>query len=159
SEEHTSELQSHLNLVSVFCLRSEEHTSELQSHLNLVCVFCLRSEEHTSELQSHLNLVCVFFLRSEEHTSELQSHLNLVCRLLLEKNKYMTTSGHEGRELSFAAHRSSLLRRQSALSAQETVHSCTLIQKPVKQPAFPFFLKDPAPPEPSPLPHHAALPF
>src|SRR4029077_14902788 len=41
---------------------SEEHTSELQSHLNLVCRLLLekkiRSEEHTSELQSHLNLVC-----------------------------------------------------------------------------------------------------
>src|SRR4029077_6909292 len=40
---------------------SEEHTSELQSHLNLVCRLLLekkiRSEEHTSELQSHLNLV------------------------------------------------------------------------------------------------------
>src|SRR3954465_3594719 len=44
-------------------LRSEEHTSELQSHDNLVCRLLLekitiRSEEHTSELQSHDNLVC-----------------------------------------------------------------------------------------------------
>src|SRR4029077_20763391 len=42
-------------------IRSEEHTSELQSHLNLVCRLLLalpiRSEEHTSELQSHLNIV------------------------------------------------------------------------------------------------------
>src|SRR3954464_8915595 len=42
---------------------SEEHTSELQSHDNLVCrlLTCalpIRSEEHTSELQSHDNLVC-----------------------------------------------------------------------------------------------------
>src|SRR4029434_7988866 len=44
---------------------SEEHTSELQSHLNLVCVFCLRSEEHTSELQSHLNLVCRLLLEKK----------------------------------------------------------------------------------------------
>src|SRR5260370_15966867 len=68
-------------------VRSEEHTSELQSHLNLVCRLLLGSEEHTSELQSHLNLVCRLLLESEEHTSELQSHLNLVCRLLLEKRK------------------------------------------------------------------------
>src|SRR5260370_18867782 len=63
--------------------QSEEHTSELQSHLNLVCRLLLGSEEHTSELQSHLNLVCRLLLESKEHTSELQSHLNLVCRLLL----------------------------------------------------------------------------
>src|SRR3954462_16040194 len=36
--------------------RSEEHTSELQSHDNLVCRL-IRSEDHTSELQSHDNLV------------------------------------------------------------------------------------------------------
>src|SRR5260370_23163597 len=35
-------------------VRSEEHTSELQSHLISYAVFCLRSKEHTSELQSHL---------------------------------------------------------------------------------------------------------
>src|SRR3954466_5173447 len=42
---------------------SEEHTSELQSHDNLVCgvqtcAIPIRSEEHTSELQSHDNPVC-----------------------------------------------------------------------------------------------------
>src|SRR3954462_1972409 len=74
-------------------IRSEEHTSELQSHDNLVCRI-IRSEEHTSELQSHDNLVCRLLLekkkntlRSEEHTSELRSHDNIVCRLLLEKTK------------------------------------------------------------------------
>src|SRR5260370_31819842 len=37
-------------------LRSEEHTSELQSHLNLVCRLLLekKNEEHTSHLPSHL---------------------------------------------------------------------------------------------------------
>src|SRR2546430_12566540 len=34
--------------------------------------------------------------RSEEHTSELQSQSNLVCRLLLEKNKKLHTSLHDG---------------------------------------------------------------
>src|SRR5260370_10553425 len=33
--------------------RSEEHTSELQSHLNLVCRLLLETKKHTSELQSH----------------------------------------------------------------------------------------------------------
>src|SRR3954467_12332448 len=48
------------------CARSEEHTSELQSHDNLVCRLLLekkiRSEEHTPELQSHDNLVCRLLL-------------------------------------------------------------------------------------------------
>src|SRR4029077_21050366 len=47
--------------------RSEEHTSELQSHLNLVCRI-IRSEEHTSELQSHLNLVCRLLLEKKNST-------------------------------------------------------------------------------------------
>src|SRR5260370_29146266 len=34
--------------------RSEEHTSELQSHLNLVCRLLLEKKKHTPELQSHL---------------------------------------------------------------------------------------------------------
>src|SRR3954462_10058338 len=45
--------------------RSEEHTSELQSHDNLVCRI-IRSEEHTSELQSHDNLVCRLLLEKKK---------------------------------------------------------------------------------------------
>src|SRR5260370_4377983 len=37
-------------------LRSEEHTSELQSHLNLVCRLLLEKKEHTPQLQPHFNL-------------------------------------------------------------------------------------------------------
>src|SRR3954465_4437828 len=49
---------------------SEEHTSELQSHDNLVCrlqtcALPIRSEEHTSELQSHANLVCRLLLEKQ----------------------------------------------------------------------------------------------
>src|SRR5260370_4254210 len=55
--------------------RSEEHTSELQSHLNLVCRLLLGSEEHTSELQSHLNLVCRLLLEKKEITSERNTNL------------------------------------------------------------------------------------
>src|SRR3954467_4491705 len=50
--------------------RSEEHTSELQSHDNLVCrlqtcALPIRSEEHTSELQPHDNLVCRLLLENK----------------------------------------------------------------------------------------------
>src|SRR5260370_20775679 len=46
--------------------RSEEHTSELQSHLNLVCRLLLEIKRHTSELQSHLNLVCRLLLEKKK---------------------------------------------------------------------------------------------
>src|SRR5260370_25956074 len=45
--------------------RLEEHTSELQSHLNLVCRLLLETKKHTSELQSHLNLVCRLLLEKK----------------------------------------------------------------------------------------------
>src|SRR5260370_25360610 len=48
--------------------RSEEHTSELQSHLNLVCRLLL-AKKHTSELQSHLNLVCRLLLEKKHPTA------------------------------------------------------------------------------------------
>src|SRR3954463_1571186 len=50
-------------------IRSEEHTSELQSHDNLVCRLLLGSEEHTSELQSHDNLVCRLLLEKKKNFS------------------------------------------------------------------------------------------
>src|SRR5260370_2862962 len=55
-------------------LRSEEHTSELQSHLNLVCRLLLEKKEHTSELQSHLNLVCRLLLEKKTHTNKLHAN-------------------------------------------------------------------------------------
>src|SRR5260370_6156012 len=36
--------------------RSEEHTSELQSHLNLVCRLLLEKKEHPSEIQALVHL-------------------------------------------------------------------------------------------------------
>src|SRR5260370_4254181 len=72
---YTSELQSSRRrhtrfpaVTEVQTCRSEEHTSELQSHLISYAVFCLRSEEHTSELQSHLNLVCRLLLAKKKVT-------------------------------------------------------------------------------------------
>src|SRR5260370_26410931 len=36
------------------CPRSEEHTSELQSHLNLVCRLLLEKKKHYTPVESHL---------------------------------------------------------------------------------------------------------
>src|SRR5260370_11014907 len=44
--------------VSLSAPRSEEHTSELQSHLNLVCRLLLEKKKHKKEHQQHLNLLC-----------------------------------------------------------------------------------------------------
>src|SRR5260221_238782 len=38
--------------------RSEEHTSELQSHSDLVCRLLLEKKKHKSELKTHNYLVC-----------------------------------------------------------------------------------------------------
>src|SRR3954464_16101562 len=51
--------------------RSEEHTSELQSHDNLVRRI-IRSEEHTSEIQSHDNLVCRLLLEKKTHQATIR---------------------------------------------------------------------------------------
>src|SRR5260370_17157887 len=56
--------------------RSEEHTSELQSHLNLVCRLLLEKKKHTSELQSHLNLVCRLLLEKKKNHIIIQSLRN-----------------------------------------------------------------------------------
>src|SRR4029434_11324575 len=47
--------------------RSEEHTSELQSHLNLVCRLLLGEKERESELQSHMNLGCTLLPETADH--------------------------------------------------------------------------------------------
>src|SRR3954465_8072784 len=54
--------------VQTCALRSEEHTSELQSHDNLVCRLLLETKKHTSELQSHDNLVCRLLLEQKTHS-------------------------------------------------------------------------------------------
>src|SRR3954466_10104843 len=68
SDRKSTRLNSSHTIISyALPIRSEEHTSELQSHDNLVCRLLLekkerRSEEHTSELQSHDNIVCRLLL-------------------------------------------------------------------------------------------------
>src|SRR5260370_10576873 len=50
--------------------RSEEHTSELQSHLNLVCRLLLeKKKQQSSELQSHLYVVCPLLLQKQKDNS------------------------------------------------------------------------------------------
>src|SRR5260221_772834 len=61
---------------AVFCLRSEEHTSELQSHSDLVCRLLLEKKKHTSELQSHSDLVCRLLLEKKAVTSRAHHHLD-----------------------------------------------------------------------------------
>src|SRR3972149_3515343 len=100
--------------------------------------YCSRSEEHTSELQSQSNLVCRLLLEKKKHTSELQSQSNLVCRIMLEKKNEF----HTPCSVSFVTLRFLLV-----------FHFLSLFF------FFFFFLNDPAPPEISPLPLHAALPI
>src|SRR5260221_4242932 len=86
SEEHTSELQSHSDLVS-----RRRHTRSLCDWSSDVC----SSDRKSTRLNSSHTVIsyAVFCLRSEEHTSELQSHSDLVCRLLLEKKKPTADEG------------------------------------------------------------------
>src|SRR5260221_7903330 len=49
-------------VLATLLTRSEEHTSELQSHSDLVCRLLLEIKKHTSELQSHSDLVCSLLL-------------------------------------------------------------------------------------------------
>src|SRR5260221_2104116 len=51
--------------------RSEEHTSELQSHSDLVCRLLLETKKHTSELQSHSDLVCRLLLEKKRLVSRV----------------------------------------------------------------------------------------
>src|ERR1022692_385761 len=97
-------------------------------------------------------------LRSEEHTSELQSPCNLGCRLLLEKKNNQVISparlswrGHHWRHEVCPA-LTHLLCPASRRSSVYTAHPSLIV-------FFFFFFNDPAPPEISPLPLHAALPI
>src|SRR5260370_32676734 len=46
--------------------RSEEHTSELQSHLNLVCRLLLEKKKKNADLPYHLKPVCRCYLEKIE---------------------------------------------------------------------------------------------
>src|SRR5260370_32863456 len=53
--------------------RSEEHTSELQSHLNLVCRLLLEKKKNKSPLESNLNIVYPLLL--EKKQNKVQKHM------------------------------------------------------------------------------------
>src|SRR5260370_26162954 len=53
------------------CWRSEEHTSELQSHLNLVCRLLLEKKKIHGLCQSHISVVPVEILYDSVHACSL----------------------------------------------------------------------------------------
>src|SRR5260370_9972743 len=46
--------------------RSEEHTSELQSHLNLVCRLLLEKKKSSHSIYTHIDVIAVSFLSHEQ---------------------------------------------------------------------------------------------
>src|SRR5260370_15842737 len=61
---------------SMLCARSEEHTSELQSHLNLVCRLLLEKKKKSYLLHSERNLTSHPLLaRNWSHKSRWRAHL------------------------------------------------------------------------------------
>src|SRR3954464_457908 len=97
-------------------------------------------------------------LRSEEHTSELQSHDNLVCRLLLEKKKSIMDTAPPTRlpERVHPGHTPPPAAPPTPQTPRTPAAASALAPRPIRP--FCFFLKDPAPPEISPLPPRPPLP-
>src|SRR3990170_858135 len=97
--------------------------------------------------------------RSEEHTSELQSPDHLVCRLLLEKKKPRARhpphldSAPPAPVAPIAPPRRRPVGRPSPPGPGPAIRPRVWALLRV------FFFNDGAPPEISPLPLHAALPF
>src|SRR5260370_22792747 len=59
-------------------MRSEEHTSELQSHLNLVCRLLLEKKKNTSKRTAHSERVCARLLgEPQEQSSQTRRALSL----------------------------------------------------------------------------------
>src|SRR5260221_2809271 len=68
--------------VQTCALPIQEHTSELQSHSNLVCRLLLGSEKHTSELKSHNYHVCLLLLQKYMNRADDKLTTVEVIRLL-----------------------------------------------------------------------------
>src|SRR5260221_2006861 len=58
--------------------RSEEHTSELQSHSDLVCRLLLEKKKKKSEIQSHSDIVCRLLFAKKEINAELLYDVQLM---------------------------------------------------------------------------------
>src|SRR5260370_24177071 len=54
--------------------RSEEHTSELQSHLNLVCRLLLQKKQHITRLLRAFTIVSSLLLRNKTATAQLHPY-------------------------------------------------------------------------------------
>src|SRR5260370_26666698 len=59
--------------------RSEEHTSELQSHLNLVCRLLLEKKKNTTGDQSRENIGLHFLLKKEKSHAHIDIDWKIWC--------------------------------------------------------------------------------
>src|SRR5260370_7769081 len=67
--------------------RSEEHTSELQSHLNLVCRLLLEKKKHMRQLFLHLtSLVRFVYQELARNGAERNGHLLSICEVITTTN-------------------------------------------------------------------------
>src|SRR5260370_3803034 len=58
--------------------RSEEHTSELQSHLNLVCRLLLEKKKNQPKLNSLSNLICYHMIKKQKKKHLIKSASNRI---------------------------------------------------------------------------------
>src|SRR5260221_1009164 len=75
--------------------RSEEHTSELQSHSDLVCRLLLETKQRKNELQSHGDLVYRLMIEKKKKMPKRTSHSDPDPRLTLSSSYKVT---HRGRQ-------------------------------------------------------------
>src|ERR1039457_4149071 len=97
--------------------------------------------------------------RSEEHTSELQSPCNLVCRLLLEKRIVMRRESHGNAAWLSWRRRRRTCRQPQTASSPPTRAIWRPSRRGKDDRVIFFFFNDTGPPEISPLPLRAPLPF
>src|ERR1035441_4693558 len=97
--------------------------------------------------------------RSEEHTSELQSLRQLVCRLLLEKKKRPAQGKRADVPVFMDAPGLILVAAHGGAACAQRPQHPSATAAPCGNLDSAFFLKDGATPEPSLLPHKAALPI
>src|SRR5260370_3720559 len=70
--------------------RSEEHTSELQSHLNLVCRLLLEKKKNTSVDEAHLNNVCRTLVKKKNSHQSNNGHVQACLIDMLQDRGFLT---------------------------------------------------------------------
>src|SRR4029434_10865932 len=76
-------------------LRSEEHTSELQSHLNLVCRLLLEKKKNNCSLLIHTH-------DTHAHQAQQHTHIRTQCELRGRMTRYaQSTPSHRERDCFF----------------------------------------------------------